>query len=50
MQEEGLGGMSEQFIGVTILLHEAYTKLGMEEEAKALHAFLKVWALLLDGA
>jgi len=49
MQEEGLGDMSEQFVGVTILLHKAYTKVGMEEEAKELHAFLKTWALF-DGA
>ena len=49
MQEEGLGGMSEQFVGVTILLHKAYTKVGMEEEAKELHAFLKTW-VLFDGA
>lgn len=46
MVEEGLGGMSEAFVGVTVLLHKVYTKLEMEEEAKGLHAFLKVWALL----
>ena len=46
MQEEGLGGMSEEFVGLTILLYKAYIKLGMEEEAKVLHVFLKVLALL----
>jgi len=49
MVEEGLGGMSEEFVGITVLLHKVYTKLGMEEEAKGLHGFLTVWALL-DGA
>jgi hypothetical protein len=48
MVEEGLGGFSEEFMGVTVLLHKVYTKLGMEEEAKGLHGFLKVWALI-DG-
>ena len=46
MAEEGLEGFSEEFIGITVLLHKAYTSLGMEEEAKGLHGFLKVWALI----
>ncbi|KIM38880.1 hypothetical protein M413DRAFT_238919 [Hebeloma cylindrosporum] len=46
MMEEGLGGMYEEFVDVTVLLHKAYTKLAVQEEAKGLQRFLKFWALL----